>query len=311
MRHLVLILGILAIAAGCGSATSPSVGPTASAPPGSGDLRLICGSDDRIVFAPAVLSAPGGAEQESDAAAVALREVLETSPGVPSTGWIRAGQTAGIALFVTPGQAGAEAPYHQVQLEFNGGRWTLGTVGGCSPTAFLGQGFGIATWSVDPAGPAITAETRAFDALVVEQACASGQPSDGRIAPPVIVYQADAILITFGVAPRPGGQDCPGNPPGHYEVMLAEPIGGRTLMDAAVFPPRPVEGLDGAGVVAVDYQLRCRNVDQAVCAARAAEVVADSERDNGQQVVVVEIMDAKGSYQVTFADGSGVTMIVD
>jgi hypothetical protein len=311
MRHLGLILGILAIAAGCGPATLPSVSPTASADQGSGDLRLTCGADDRIVFAPAALSAPGGAEQESDAAAVALREVLETAPGVPSTGWIRVGQTASIALFVTPAEAGAEAAYHQVQLEFNGGRWTLGTVGGCPPTAFLGEGLGSATWSVDPAGPAITAETRAFDALVVERACASGQPSDGRIAPPVIVYQADAILITFGVAPRPGAQDCPGNPPGHYEVMLGEPVGDRTLMDAAVFPPRPVEGLEGAGVVAVDYQLRCRNVDQAACAARAAEVVAQSERENGQQVVVIEIMDAKGSYQVTFADGSSVAMIVD
>ena len=239
---LALLASVLALAGCAPTQTTLTPSPAVATPPvvDSG-LRLACRGDATIVFAPAVLAASGSAETEQDPAATALREFLlaPSAPegDVPDSGWVRVGQTATVALFVTTAEAGSDSPFHQVQLEFREGRWTLGRVGACQPVAVLRPPLGVARWWVDPAGPAITPETRTFKALVLEQACANGQSSDGRIAPPLVEYQADAIVLTFGVTPFPGGADCPGHQPGHYSVTLEEPIGDRALLDGGVFPP--------------------------------------------------------------------------
>ncbi len=241
--RLLALAAALAGVIGCGSApTVPTASPSSPAPVVDSGLRLACRGDTTILFAPGVLAATGAAETEPDPAATFLREFLASEAGaagaVPATGWLRVGQTATVALFLAPAEAGSEAPFHQVQLEFRNGKWNIGGVGACQPVAVLRPGLGVATWWLDPAGPAVTPETRRFDALVLEQACASGQSSDGRIALPLIEYRSDAIVLTFGVTPFPGGADCPGHPPGHYEVTLAEPVGARALLDGGVFPPR-------------------------------------------------------------------------
>ena len=69
-----------------------------------------------------------------------------------------------------------------------------------------------------------------------ERHCASGKPPEGRILAPDIVLGDDAITITFGVTPRPGGQDCPGALPSRYVVELPEPIGLRELRDGYSYP---------------------------------------------------------------------------
>jgi hypothetical protein len=226
---------------GCGAAPAgPTPGPSAASPVADSGLRLACRGDTTILFAPAVLAATGSAESEQDPAAAALREFLASEAEaamVPASGWLRVGQTATVALFLAPAEAGLEQPFHQVQLEFRNGKWNIGGVGGCQPVAVLRPGLGVATWWVDPEGPAIAPESRRFEALVLEQACANGQSSDGRIAPPLIEYRADAVVLTFGVTPFPGGADCPGHPPGHYTVVLTEPVGARALLDGGVFPP--------------------------------------------------------------------------
>ncbi len=238
---LLVMVAIAMVAVGCGSPPSPSTpAPSAASPVVDSGLRLACQGDSSIVFAPALLAATGSAEAEQDPAAAALREVLASAAGasgVPASGWVRVGQTATVALFLSPAAAGLDQPFHQVQLEFRNGRWSLGGVGGCQPVAVLRPGLGVARWWVDPEGPAIAPETAEFDALVLEQACANGQSSDGRIAPPLIEYRTDAVVLTFGVTPFPGGADCPGHPPGRYRVVLAEPIGARALLDGGVFPP--------------------------------------------------------------------------
>ena len=95
---------------------------------------------------------------------------------------------------------------------------------------------GPATWAL-PEGFTIGAETTEFLALVTEQACASGQSSEGRIVEQQIDYAADSVVVTFRVRPLPGDQECPGTPATMVEVQLDEPLGHRTLLDGGRQPP--------------------------------------------------------------------------
>jgi hypothetical protein len=83
----------------------------------------------------------------------------------------------------------------------------------------------------------LSPESTSIDVLVNEVGCAGGQPADGRIPQPDIVYDHETVVITIGVVPRPGDQTCPGNPDTAYSVELAEPLGGRQLLDGSQDPP--------------------------------------------------------------------------
>ena len=72
--------------------------------------------------------------------------------------------------------------------------------------------YGPATWALDPDAE-ITGETTEFTAWVTERACASGRSSEDRIGGPDIQLSDDAVILSFGVVPLPGAQDCQGNPP--------------------------------------------------------------------------------------------------
>lgn len=73
----------------------------------------------------------------------------------------------------------------------------------CTPSE-TGQ-YGPATWALDPA--------------------ADIQISD------------DTVMVTFGVVPLGGAQECQGNPPTAVTVRLPEPLGDRRLLDGGREPP--------------------------------------------------------------------------
>ena len=70
----------------------------------------------------------------------------------------------------------------------------------------------LAEWTLDPATLPIADDAMTLHGYVREIACASGRSPDGRIVLRGIDYRADAIVITFGVVPLPGDQDCPQQP---------------------------------------------------------------------------------------------------
>jgi hypothetical protein len=45
------------------------------------------------------------------------------------------------------------------------------------------------------------------------------------------------VIVTIGVRPRGGGQDCQGHGPARYTVELPESLGDRDLLDGGVYPP--------------------------------------------------------------------------
>lgn len=96
--------------------------------------------------------------------------------------------------------------------------------------------YGPATWALDPDAE-ITGETTEFTAWVTERACASGRSSEDRIGGPDIQLSDDAVILSFGVVPLPGAQDCQGNPPTAVTVRLPEPLGDRRLLDGGREPP--------------------------------------------------------------------------
>jgi hypothetical protein len=95
-----------------------------------------------------------------------------------------------------------------------------------------------ATWWLDPASLPIDPQATVLRGFVVERACASGQSPEGRILAPDVDYGAEALTITFSIAPLPGGQDCPGNQPFGVVFELDEPVGERVIFDGSTTPAR-------------------------------------------------------------------------
>ena len=93
-----------------------------------------------------------------------------------------------------------------------------------------------AGWVPAP-GADLSARSTRIDVLVHEFACAGGQSAEGRIVPPTIEYQPDAVIITIEVIPKAGPNTCPGNPDTPYTVELDEPLEDRQLLDGRTDPP--------------------------------------------------------------------------
>jgi hypothetical protein len=104
----------------------------------------------------------------------------------------------------------------------------------CTPSE-TGQ-YGPATWALDPAAD-VGAETTEFTAWVTELGCASGRSSADRIRGPDIQISDGTVMVTFGVVPLGGAQECQGNPPTAGTVQLPEPLGERRLLDGGREPP--------------------------------------------------------------------------
>ena len=243
--RMLILVGALIIAS-CG--TTPATG---TPPPGNSVTpapvptineeglvsgKLTCGNGD--TFPAAALQGPGGAEIGLDAPAAGLRAVLAErgDPQIPLTGWHLVELTPTHAQFVARGLGGSQ--WVVVALDMNGVGWTMDLAGQCHLAVVLGPGINPAPWWLDPAAGDLVATHTTLDVLVQESACAGGRPPDGRIVPPVIVYQPDALVVVFGTIPLPGAQDCVGAAPAKYRIALREPLGNRRLLDGGVVPPR-------------------------------------------------------------------------
>ena len=94
--------------------------------------------------------------------------------------------------------------------------------------ACSGIGPDAAAWRLAPDKP-ITPDTTTFTALVTRIGCNNGVTGD--VHEPEIRLEDDEVVVTFTVASVRGEASCPGNDEVAYEVELAEPLGGRTLVD--------------------------------------------------------------------------------
>jgi hypothetical protein len=97
------------------------------------------------------------------------------------------------------------------------------------------EGIVPARWELAP-DEEIGPDTLSFDALVFEQACASGASPEGRIVGPAVIPAEETMTVILGTRPLPGPQTCQPGPPAVFRVELPEALGDRQLLDGSTFP---------------------------------------------------------------------------
>jgi hypothetical protein len=233
------------------SAVVPA-GPRATWPTGvtelsfDDDLRYTCGT---FTFEPAFLTEIGNAEAGDDPMAVALREHLAKAEmeidWLPDTGWSLVRAEGDLAEFIAPSGDGR---WSLVILERGPGGWEVDGWSGCGPRLVFPDGLGAAEWRPNSDQPEPNPRSRTIEVLVTERSCASGRPSVGRVVGPAVRYEADRVLVAFGVIPQAGDSfECPGNPPTPAVIELTEPLGDRVLVDVSSLPYVDVRTLDPFG----------------------------------------------------------------
>lgn len=101
----------------------------------------------------------------------------------------------------------------------------------------------VVRWEPAP-GVEITPASETIPIVVMERACSGGDTAAGRIQHPDVESRADAVVVTVRITPKPGFQNCPGNPPTCYNLDLTEPVGSRPLLMGGFDEPQ-IPGVDG------------------------------------------------------------------
>jgi hypothetical protein len=122
------------------------------------------------------------------------------------------------------------------------GTWMLMSAGPCVQR-IVSDDLGVAdlTFARIPAP-----EDTRLDLLVHERACVSGRSAEGRIELVHLDEIGEEVRLHIRVRP-PDLEDeatCEGNPLTPFTVELAEPLGDRVVLDAAVVPARPLSLAD-------------------------------------------------------------------
>jgi hypothetical protein len=117
------------------------------------------------------------------------------------------------------------------------GAWGFSGSGGCTPRAFRKQ-TDTAGWIVDPAAHTPSRESTEIPVVVNDFQCANGRSPRDRLLEPRIEYGEDAITIIYWTQ-LVGTATCPGHPPTHATLTLAEPLDDRALVDGGTLPAKP------------------------------------------------------------------------
>ncbi|NAS24899.1 hypothetical protein GT755_24840 [Herbidospora sp. NEAU-GS84] len=221
------ILPVLLLAAACGGDPPP----VATAPVPShtyacgGEPVALTGLDGPPTtrLGPNGQAALKGGEVRAPADLEAWRIVEETDDRV-----------ALIRELDTPVQHGSILQTHQYLLIERYGRddaWNLRMSGRCDLRQVV-PGHGEAALAF-----ASATGTR-LNLWVTEKDCASGRPATGRIKLAALEETDQEVRVVVAVRPVDGSVTCQGNPRTPFTVELSRPLGDRTVVDAAVHPPR-------------------------------------------------------------------------
>jgi hypothetical protein len=220
---------------------SDSAAPSesASAAP-TGPVQLLTCSPQGPGWAAGKLDGSADAEGGTTAAAKALLDYVTGADGtdLPDTGWHELYRSKDVALYGQADPSGEPDVYLVATIRATDGVWAGEDNGQCRPQTWLGSSLGIAaTWRLSAK---TTRTSKTLKTLVTERACASGASAKGRIAKPKISYEDDRVVITIGVTPLAGEQDCKSNPATPLTVTLSEALGDRQLFDGGPYPAAEV-----------------------------------------------------------------------
>lgn len=204
------------------------------------DLLVGCGSHP---YPPTALNDPTGAEAGDDAAARALRDLIENPDGIepiPASGWRRLYDSDRAVVFGSGDPASGESAEGlvEVTLEDHGDGFSFaGSAYGCTPFANV-RGRSVVEFTLVD-GVEIAPVSTSIEVSVTELACTGATPVDDRLDAPLIRYGQTTIEILFTAKPLEGDVfRCPGNPSARTTVELDEPVGQRRILDLSVYPPR-------------------------------------------------------------------------
>jgi len=113
--------------------------------------------------------------------------------------------------------------------------WTHAGSSAARPLRATRDGIRASSWRLDPSREREPGET-VLRVLVSEQTFASGQRADGRVQVPDIYVDADELVLTIFVTPRPGYQSGSRNPETPVRIALPHPVEERRLIDGALAP---------------------------------------------------------------------------
>ena len=187
-----------------------------------------------------------------DAAKITVDEVarLDEDGGVRTVAFGRVGPDAGrVTLDFDTGPASSATVAEGWWAAWWPGTRPVGTVSALdasgtaiasahAPAGLIEARVGRAAWWLDPNALEPTVTSTAISALVLEEACASGQPGRERVDVPDVVVSDSGETVTLWIRMRTGAQDCQGNEPFPYTLHLPEALGSRTLFDGGDTPPR-------------------------------------------------------------------------
>ncbi|GMQ86269.1 MAG: hypothetical protein BMS9Abin07_1842 [Acidimicrobiia bacterium] len=218
------------------TSTSTTAPTTTSAAPGDGDVVARCGAAE-FAFGttePAGTPLDEEAQRAFDEAgeAVAVEWFGEGKGFGGGWKWIVIERNDERMVFLGEGPDG----YADVTIEHDGDTWQAAGWGGCRfMTSSTLAGFGIGAWVTDPDSKP-DPQSSTLDVLLMERACANGEPPVGREIRPVVLPGEETIEIILLIEGVEGGATCPGNPWHATTIDIGEPIGERTLVDRHVSP---------------------------------------------------------------------------
>jgi len=235
---LVLVSGLIVISSAARNQTATDMGSVAPMPSAVGSLAPMPSQTLGCFgwapgFSSDILAGSGDAETGTDPPAAALRTLLaDPNSGLPATGWLVAFQSSSEVMYV--GFDTRFGGYVEATVVEKSGAWQSGGYGSCTLMALAPDGYGPATWTLDPSAPPTT-DTTDLHILVTEMACHGTASAEGRISVQ-LKASGSVVSITTTVRSLSGAQTCPGTPPTPYVVHLDGPIGQRSVVDGEVWP---------------------------------------------------------------------------
>jgi hypothetical protein len=141
-------------------------------------------------------------------------------------------------VIVQAGIDGGDASYPHATLAREDAGWHLTSWSGCRPTVEAPAYGPAARLVLDPdIEPSPDSDQLAV--WINETNCASGMAPVDRAVIPIVVDDADSVVITVLVEPVEGGADCQGNPWHPMMITLDQPLGDRHVFDGSTVPPEP------------------------------------------------------------------------
>ncbi len=253
-RSLSTLIGLSILAASCATATPPAEQsepttttratststppePTLASPKESPELLAACGL---VQFDAASIDTtsfdPFTGDIESLMGDEATEEYEASREWWDALDWSEAESTQNSLLLF--GQLNdpqdERPPFGFARFERVGQDWEATGWGECRIVTSA-EGFGVATFILDPDNPVDPAATT-LQLLATERACASGMTPNERQILPVVVETAEAVEVTVLVEEPGGPQSCPMSPPFFVTVELGSPLGDRVIRDGAIHP---------------------------------------------------------------------------